>query len=67
MITNYGTLYSHAAGIPGRLRKPAYSVRRLGYKRWLVYLIGTDKMITVVPTRLRAYYVATVLSGVDVS
>lgn len=67
MVMSYGTVYSGAGGPVRRNQKRAYSIKRLGYKRWMVYQIGTDTIVGILPSRLRAYYVATVLSGIDVS
>lgn len=72
MITSYGSHYSDAfKGIITQNR--AYSIRRLGHRRWLVYKVGSplpteiSQMVSILPSKLRAYYVATVLSGIDAS
>lgn len=62
---NFGAAYTETGkGI--HREKTAYGVKR-GRHGWQVYQVKTGETVKILPTKLRAYYVATRYSGVDVS
>lgn len=67
MKTNFGAYYLESSTSEIKIENK-FSVKRLNNNnRWLVFNVNTDEQIGIVPSRLRAYYVATILNGRDVS
>jgi hypothetical protein len=64
MMFSYGAAYSEVL-VPTKPKTVPHSFKRIGYKRWLVYEVGSGRQVGVATSRLKAYYVATVLSGID--
>lgn len=65
MITSYGPAYGFCHK-GTRHVKELYGVRRAKYG-WIVYQTCSGEIAMVLPTKLRAYYVATKFSGIDTS
>jgi hypothetical protein len=66
VIKDYGKYYGKAH-ISTPKKKLAYSIKRISRGRWIIYRIAPYAIIGVVSSKLQAYYVATVLSGVDIT
>lgn len=65
MIRSYGQFYVDAHRGRREVRK-TYVVKRVK-SGWLVYEMYTKQLFEIFPTKLRAYYAATRLNGVDTS
>lgn len=61
MKTNYGILYWEMN--PPMKRKKFYTLKKLRSNNWLVFEIHSGQMDNIYPTKLRAYYAASVLNG----